>query len=119
MYHGWADPAIQPEHSVVYYNSVLAKMGGKQEDFIKLFMVPGMGHCQGGQGPSQINWMSALENWREGGQAPAQLHASRVANNRVDMTRPICAYPQVAQYKGVGSTNDAANFVCRAAQSGN
>ena len=58
--------------------------------------------------------MAALERWRESGTAPDRLDASRVTNNRVDMTRPLCAYPQVAHYKGVGSTNDAANFVCKA-----
>jgi feruloyl esterase len=58
--------------------------------------------------------MAALEHWRESGTAPERLEASRVTNNRVDMTRPLCAYPQIAVYKGVGSTNDAANFVCKA-----
>jgi feruloyl esterase len=58
--------------------------------------------------------MAALERWRESNVAPDQLIASRVTNNRVDMTRPLCPYPLVAQYKGVGSTNDAANFVCKA-----
>ena len=113
MYHGWNDVAISPQNSIDYYNSVLAKMGRNQNDFIRLFMVPGMGHCQGGPGPDQVNYMSALERWREAGEAPASLTASRVVGNRVDMTRPLCAYPQVATYKGTGSTNDAANFVCK------
>ena len=112
MYHGWNDVAISPQNSIDYYTSVLAKMGRNQSDFIRLFMVPGMGHCQGGPGPDQINYMSALERWREAGEAPASLTATRVVGNRVDMTRPLCAYPQVATYKGTGSTNDAANFVC-------
>jgi feruloyl esterase len=88
-------------------------MGGKQDDWIRLFMAPGMQHCGNGPGPNQVNWMAALERWRESGTAPDRLDASRVTNNRVDMTRPLCPYPQVAQYKGVGSTNDAANFVCK------
>ena len=82
-----------------------------------LFMIPGMGHCQGGPGPNQVNYMAALERWRESGVAPDHLEAFHVTNNRVDMARPLCPYPQVAQYKGTGSTNDAANFVCKAAQS--
>ena len=57
--------------------------------------------------------MGALERWREGGEPPATLTATRTAGNRVDMTRPLCAYPQVATYKGSGSTNDAASFVCK------
>ena len=81
---------------------------------MRLFMVPGMGHCSGGQGPSQINWMAALERWREANEAPSSLTASRVAGNRVDMTRPVCQYPQVPVYKGAGSTSDAASYSCKA-----
>ena len=114
MYHGWNDTAISPGNAIDYLQSVQKRMGGKQEDFVRLFMAPGMAHCQGGQGPSQVNWMGALERWRESGTAPDRIEASRVTSNRVDMTRPLCAYPQVATYKGAGSTNDAANFVCKA-----
>jgi feruloyl esterase len=114
LYHGWNDTAISAGNTINYYQSVLSKMGGKQDDWIRLFMAPGMQHCGGGPGPNQVNWMAALERWRESGTAPDRLDAARVTNNRVDMTRPLCAYPQVAQYKGVGSTNDAANFVCKA-----
>jgi feruloyl esterase len=113
MYHGWNDTAISPGNAIDYLQSVQKRMGGKQDDFVRLFMAPGMAHCSGGQGPSQVNWMAALERWRESGQAPDRIDAARVANNRVDMTRPLCPYPQVATYKGVGSTNDAANFTCK------
>jgi feruloyl esterase len=117
LYHGWNDTAISPGNTINYYSSVLAKMGQKQDNWMRLFMVPGMGHCQGGVGPNQVNWMAALERWRESAVSPDQLPAFHVTNNRVDMARPLCTYPQVAQYKGVGSTNDAANFVCKAPQS--
>ncbi|HEY2379660.1 MAG TPA: tannase/feruloyl esterase family alpha/beta hydrolase [Terriglobia bacterium] len=117
LYHGWNDTAISPGNTINYYSSVLSKMGAKQDNWIRLFMIPGMGHCQGGPGPSQVNYMGALERWRESGLAPDQMQAYHVTNNRVDMARPLCPYPQAAQYKGVGSTNDAANFVCRAPQS--
>jgi feruloyl esterase len=93
---------------------VLKEMGGRQDDFIRLFMAPGMAHCSGGVGPSQVNWMAALERWRESGKAPDRIDAARVSSNRVDMTRPLCPYPQIAVHTGVGSTNDSANFVCRA-----
>jgi feruloyl esterase len=114
LYHGWNDTAISPGNAIDYYTSVQKRMGGRQDDFIRLFMAPGMGHCSGGVGPSQVNWMAALERWREGGEAPDRLEAFRVANNRVEMSRPLCPYPQVAVYKGAGSTNDAASFACRA-----
>ena len=58
-------------------------------------------------------WDQSLERWREAGIAPDQLLASHVTDTRVDMTRPLCPYPQVATYKGAGSTNDAASFACR------
>lgn len=114
LYHGWNDTAISPGNTIDYYSSVLAKMGGRQDGWVRLFMAPGMQHCGGGPGPNQVNWMAALERWREAGAAPDHVVASHVANNRVDMTRPLCPYPQVAQYKGVGSPSDAANFVCKA-----
>ena len=114
MYHGWNDTAISAGNAINYYDSVLQRMGRNQDDWIRLFMAPGMQHCGGGPGPNQANWMAVLERWRESGDEPDRIDASRVTNNRVDMTRPLCPYPQVAQYKGVGSTNDAANFVCKA-----
>jgi feruloyl esterase len=116
LYHGWNDTAISAGNSVNYYSSVLARMGPKQDDWIRLFMAPGMQHCGNGPGPNQVNYIAALERWRESGVAPEQLNASHVTNNQVDMTRPLCPYPQVAQYKGVGSTNDAGNFTCKAPQ---
>ena len=117
IFHGWNDGgsggAISPQNTVNYYSSVLAKMGSQQQDWLRLFMVPGMEHCGGGPGPDQVNWMAAMERWRESGIAPDRLIASRVIDNRVNMTRPLCPYPQVAHYNGVGSTNDAANFACK------
>ena len=114
MYHGWADQLISPENSINYRATVEDMMGGNQDNWYRLFMVPGMGHCRGGDGPNQFNAMSALERWREMDEAPAQILATHVINNSVDMTRPLCPYPQIAVYKGRGSTNDAANFTCKA-----
>ena len=113
-YHGWNDPAISALSSINYYSSVLAKMGSDQENWYRLFLKPGMGHCRGGPGPDQFTALAALERWRETGTAPEHILATHVANNRVEMTRPLCPYPQVAHYKGAGSTNDAANFTCKA-----
>lgn len=115
QYHGWSDPQIPPMHSVNYYNSVLEAMGGasKIASSYRLFMVPGMAHCGGGTGPNQFDAMAALERWRESGVAPDRILATKVTNNKVEMTRPLCPYPMVAKYAGVGSTNDAGNFVCK------
>ena len=72
-----------------------------------------MGHCGGGEGPNTFNAIGTLAQWFEKGDAPTQILASHRANGVVDRTRPICAYPQVAAYKGSGSVDDAANFVCK------
>ena len=116
QYHGWADPGIPPRSSVNYYKSVLEAMGGKAEvnDNYRLFMVPGMGHCGGGDGTSTFDMVSAIDQWVVEGKAPDQIMASKVVSSAVVRTRPLCPYPQVATYKGSGSTDDAANFTCKA-----
>ena len=85
---------------------------GKADSY-RLFMVPGMAHCGGGDGTDQFDMLGALEKWMETKKAPDQVMASRVREGKVDRTRPLCAYPQVAVYKGSGSTDDAANFSCK------
>jgi feruloyl esterase len=116
MYHGWSDQLIAPGNSVNYYGSVAKKMGGPAgaTDEIRLFMVPGMAHCAGGEGPNTFDMVSAIEQWVEHGQAPEQIIASHSQNGTVDRTGPLCPYPQVARYKGSGSIDDAANFICAA-----
>jgi feruloyl esterase len=115
MYHGWADPGIAPRNSVNYYESVVENMGGakKAAESIRLFMVPGMGHCRGGDGTDNFDTMAALANWVEKGKAPEQIEASHQTRGLVDRTRPLCPYPQTAVYKGTGNTDESANFSCR------
>lgn len=115
MYHGWSDQNVAPLASVEYYQSVVKFMGGpsKTGDSIRLFMVPGMAHCGGGEGPNRFDSVSALDQWVEHDQAPQVMIASRMANGTVERTRPLCPYPQEAEYKGSGSTDDARNFVCK------
>ena len=76
-------------------------------------MVPGMAHCGGGEGPNEFDMVSAMEQWVEKGKAPDRIMASRRIDGKVDRTRPLCPYPQVSQYEGSGSTDDAANFTCK------
>jgi len=116
MYHGWSDPLVAPRASVNYYNDVLARMGGaaRTSEWIRLFMVPGMGHCRGGDGPSTFDAVGALEAWVEDGKPPERIVASHATDGRVERTRPLCPYPQLAVYKGTGSIDEAANFTCRA-----
>jgi feruloyl esterase len=114
LYHGWNDGLISAGNTVNYHDAVVKTMGRGQDEWVRLFMLPGVGHCQGGAGPDQVHWMAALERWREGGKAPDRIEAARVAGNRVEMTRPLCPYPQVARYTGSGSIHDSQNFVCSA-----
>jgi feruloyl esterase len=114
MYHGWADSDVPPEDGVRYYEAVQRAMGGPGQttDFFRLFMVPGMGHCGGGAGPNTFDAVGALDQWVEQGKAPEKIIASHIAKGVADRTRPLCPYPQVAKWKGAGSIDDAANFVC-------
>jgi feruloyl esterase len=133
LYHGWNDAAISPLNSINYYESVQATMGKQQADsFVRLYMVPGMQHCAGGPGPDvfghlgispandpQHNIYLALEEWAEKRTPPSTVIASKLEGEipvglvgKVKMTRPLCAYPQKAKYKGAGNPNEAASFTC-------
>ena len=112
MYHGWSDAGIPAGSSIEYYTDVVKTTGGAARDAIRLFMVPGMGHCGGGQGTSTFDMAAALDQWVTTGSAPASIPASRVRNGVVDRTRPLCPYPQQAIYNGTGSTDEAASFSC-------
>jgi len=138
QYHGWGDAAISPINSIQYYESVGSFLGkypdprsgsSKQaQDFYRLFMVPGMGHCGGGIGPNNFgnggravltdpehDIASALERWVEKGGSPDHLIGSGtvVGDPSEKMTRPLCPYPQTAHYLGSGDVNDASSFACR------
>ena len=112
MYFGWADPQLNPLMGVEYFERVVATMGDSTGDFFRLFMVPGMFHCGGGVGTSQFDATTPLVAWVEEAKAPTRIEASRVVQGKVVRTRPLCAYPEVAKYKGNGSIDDAANFSC-------
>lgn len=128
LYHGLADPIGNAYDTVNYYKAVSHKVPNTP-DFARLFLSPGMGHCRGGIGLNTFDAIGALENWVEKGQAPDQILASAkglesktgglattaevTAGN--DRTRPLCAYPKQAKYKGSGSIDDARNFTCTTA----
>jgi feruloyl esterase len=130
VYHGWADAAIPAANAVNYYDSLVAKMGGaKTAEFVRLYMVPGMEHCGLGAGANVFgqfgtpngdpmhNIDAALEAWVEQGRTPKEMIAVKFTNNSdprsgVARTHPLCVWPEVAKYKGSGSTDDASNFTC-------
>jgi tannase/feruloyl esterase len=111
---GWNDAGVPPLEVVNYYNNVVKTIGAKTAmSAVRLYMVPGMGHCGGGEGTDHFDLFPALETWVEQKQAPENLVASRIENGKEVRTRPLCAYPEIATYKGSGSTDDAANFTCK------
>jgi feruloyl esterase len=141
QYHGWADAAISPFSSIHYYEKVRAFLAtypskegnnSKIEDFYRLFMVPGMGHCGGGYGPNSFGQgigpprqdpdhdaILALERWVEQGVAPERFIASGIAGLKVNdkaqpVTRPLCVYPKVATFNGAGDPAQAQSFTCKA-----
>jgi feruloyl esterase len=114
IYHGWGDTNVPPRSSVNYYNALTDTLGAKQvEQAVRLYMVPGMGHCGGGEGPNTFDMVSALEHWREQGAAPREVLASKITDGKVERTRPLCPFPAIPRYKGTGSIDEAANFACR------
>jgi feruloyl esterase len=114
LYHGWEDQLIAPGNTLNYYDSVLKTAGAPAKQDMRLFMVPGMQHCRGGEGPNDFDMMPAISQWTEGGKPPAEVIAAHKTKGKVDRTRPLCPYPQIAKYKGSGSIDEAANFVCAA-----
>jgi len=113
-YQGWSDQDISPLASVNFYKAVNSALGESTvSSSMRLFMVPGMGHCGGGEGPNTFDMMMPLEQWVEKGQMPTRVDASHSTNGKIDRTRPLCPYPQVARYTGSGSIDAAENFVCR------
>jgi len=109
--HGWSDTTITPETTIWYYDSVLNKMGPNQSDWMRLFMVPGMAHCGGGPGVNTFDSIGALEKWVEKGVAPDTMLGT---GQQGTLTRPLCQYPQYAEYKGAGDLKDASSWACKA-----
>jgi hypothetical protein len=127
IYHGWNDPAISPLNTISYYGHVQAKMGdAKAASFVRLYMVPGMGHCAGGPGATAFGQFGlptakgpkygifdALQSWEEHGTKPEAVIATKYDKaGKTVMTRPLCPYPQIAKYDGTGDAKDAASFSC-------
>ena len=112
MYFGWADTALNPMMGVNYYEDVLAVSGPQTRDFYRLFMVPGMFHCGGGLGVSTADYLGALMEWVEQGTAPDRISAARAIGGSIEMTRPLCPFPEVARYDGSGDPNSEDSFAC-------
>ena len=114
--HGMADPIFSAQDTVDYYEKLAANNGGiaATQGFARNFLVPGMAHCSGGPATDTYDALQAMVDWVEKGVAPDAIAARATATNAYfpNRTRPLCAYPKFAKYKGTGSLEDAANFSC-------
>jgi len=123
VYHGWSDPDISPLASINYFEEVVKQMNPGQQpaaalqqtqEFFRLFMVPGMGHCSGGPGPDRFDTLTSLEQWVEQGIAPEQMTASKIIDGETVRTRPLCVYPESPVWNGRGNPDEATSFNCEA-----
>lgn len=114
IYHGYADLVISPYSSIWFYEDLAQENGGYEQvqQSARLFMVPGMQHCEGGEGPNTFDTLSALENWTERGVAPDAIPASHSTSDAVDRSMPLCKFPEEAHYKGKGDVKSAENWAC-------
>ncbi|HEY3820065.1 MAG TPA: tannase/feruloyl esterase family alpha/beta hydrolase [Polyangiaceae bacterium] len=114
-YQGWEDAVLAPRGSVAYHERVQAKMGDTSA-FYRLFMAPGMLHCEGGRGPNVLATRDAITAWVEHGTPPARLLATKFVDdnpgNSVVRTRPLCPFPQQATWTGTGDRQRAESYVC-------
>jgi hypothetical protein len=132
MYHGYSDGFITPYRTIQYYVALAALTHGfvPLQENVRLFMLPGMYHCNGGPGPNNFGQRSsqplivdslhdattALENWVEHAKAPQEFIATKFANDvtsaqGVVRTMPLCSFPAEAKYRG-GNVANAANWSC-------
>jgi hypothetical protein len=111
--HGWADGLIPPQSTVDFYTQLKRSVGKRRAANAALFMIPGMGHCAGGEGPHVVDMLGTIDRWVETGRAPERIVAANPPGAPV-RTRPLCSWPQEAVYSGSGSTDEEQNFRCKA-----
>jgi pimeloyl-ACP methyl ester carboxylesterase len=114
LYHGMADGIFSPFDTIKYLQQLQKRYGKKSDDFSRLYLIPGMGHCSGGPATDQFDAVSALVAWVEENKAPAELMAKTAANSAwPNRSRPLCVYPKQAMYSGKGDIESAASFICK------
>lgn len=112
--HGESDPVFSLKDTLDWYDGVNARNGGQAANFVRVFPVPGMCHCMGGQATDRYDLFSSLVAWVEAGRAPDAIIATAgPATPWPGRTRPLCAWPEVARYTG-GDSEKASSFACKA-----
>ncbi|NRB36831.1 MAG: tannase/feruloyl esterase family alpha/beta hydrolase [Pseudomonadales bacterium] len=128
MYQGWNDYPLRPQRAIDYLSDIENELGGRKKvsQFFRLFMVPGMNHCAGGPGAWMADYVAPLVDWREEGNAPDRIIAQQPGKTiamphlspavevtpKIAFSRPLCVYPKLAKFKGIGDKNDEKNFSC-------
>ncbi len=110
--HGWSDPALNARSTIAYFKAVQARTP-QAASFTRLFMMPGVLHCAGGSGCDEVDWATTIRRWVEQGEAPSRIVARKESGGKVLRTHPLCAYPRIARYDGMGKAEDAASYTCR------
>lgn len=112
FFHGLSDPVFSPYDTLRYYNEMAKANGGadRVQSWSRIFLIPGMNHCAGGPALDRFDALGAVVKWVEQGEAPESIVAT--GRHFPGVSRPLCAYPKHAQYKGSGDPQDAASFVC-------
>jgi feruloyl esterase len=112
LWHGWADQHISPLFTIAYYEAMQDTMGESSvNEFARLYVVPGVGHCGGGEGFPNIDLVSQMTGWVEQAKAPNSVMTYQTdSNNAVTASRPVYPYPAVAKYSGSGDWKSGANY---------
>jgi feruloyl esterase len=116
VWTGGADSTNALFDTVNWYDAMSAAMGTQTQDFARLFIAPGVGHCGGGAGSDKFDLLTPVVDWVEKGIPPSSIPAAMTDPAWFGTTarsRPLCAYPKFALYNGTGDINDAASFTCR------
>jgi hypothetical protein len=121
--HGWTDGLIPANNTVEFYTGLLGAIPAAQRNQVRLFMVPGMDHCGGGEGASTFDTLGTIDGWTANGHAPERIVATRTPSPNPNapklppISRPLCPYPLIARYDGHGDVNSETSFSCGNANS--
>jgi len=110
FWHGWSDPALSAYTTIAHYNAVKTD-DPHLEDYMRLFLLPGVLHCGGGNGPAQVDWIALIRDWVENNKAPERVILSKNIGGMEVMTRPVFPYPVEAVYDGKGDPDKEGSFI--------
>jgi hypothetical protein len=117
--HGWTDGLIPTTNSIAFYSGLMGVIPAEErQNQVRLFLVPGMDHCGGGEGASTFDTIGAIDAWATSGKAPERIVATRMPSPNPNapklppISRPLCPYPTIAKYDGTGDVNSEKSFVC-------